>query len=216
MLLKYVICEVFPHKQEAFSFHQTSWSDLSQMSGFLGQVGGWDIFKANKAHIISLWENKEQYQSFMENDHDAIYDHSNQAESIATIAVDLFTISVPIHGLSDDPSAFLHKSSYIRIALSFIKPFKQASFTEKQKHLWNPEMAATKAMISGAFGESCKTDLHFITVTGWTSEYEHESYQLNLLPSLKAQAKTRDDIESIERAAFLPVEDWTVTPTFLY
>ncbi|WP_169871242.1 YdbC family protein [Shouchella patagoniensis] len=215
MLLKYVICEVAPHKQEAFSSQQSSWNDLSQVSGFLGQAGGWDNTHVKKAHIISLWENEDHYQSFMENHHDAIYAHSNQAESISTIAVELFKISVPIHGLSDELTAFLHKSSFIRVAQSFIKPFKQALFTEKQKHLWNPRMASTKAMISGVFGESCRTNRLFITVTGWTSENEHDSYQLNLLPSLKAQAKTRDDIESIERAAFLPVDDWTVTPTFL-
>lgn len=75
MLIKKMICEVDAANAEAFAKAQSQWEALSHISGFIKQAGGWrkTIDEPLTAEIISVWENREAYDHFMENEHDSIY-----------------------------------------------------------------------------------------------------------------------------------------------
>lgn len=62
------------YKKEAFSQAQSRWSSLSQVPGFIAQIGGWerkgDVLEA---HIFGFWETAELYREFMDISHDEIF-----------------------------------------------------------------------------------------------------------------------------------------------
>ncbi|KGX84936.1 YdbC family protein [Pontibacillus marinus] len=86
MYIKKIVCTVQEEKREAFDQAQRQWAPLSQVSGFLGQVGGWN---GDDAVIIAFWESKEAYKSFMEDVHDQIFNHNRQKNTYNSISVTL-------------------------------------------------------------------------------------------------------------------------------
>ncbi|KZD94189.1 hypothetical protein B4122_0885 [Bacillus subtilis] len=89
MLIKKMICEVDAANAEAFAKAQSQWEALSHISGFIKQAGGWrkTIDEPLTAEIISVWENREAYDHFMENEHDSIYEENDQKAVILSIEV---------------------------------------------------------------------------------------------------------------------------------
>lgn len=92
MLIKRIVCEVDAANAEAFSKAQSQWGALSHVNGFIKQAGGWrktadGLFSAE---IISVWENREVYEAFMENVHDSIYEENEQKVVLLSIKVTLY------------------------------------------------------------------------------------------------------------------------------
>ncbi|KUP38363.1 YdbC family protein [Bacillus halotolerans] len=91
MLIKKIVCGVDAANAEAFSKAQSQWGALSHISGFIKQAGGWrkTIDEPLIAEIISVWENREAYDHFMENEHDVIYEEIGQKATLSSIEVAL-------------------------------------------------------------------------------------------------------------------------------
>ncbi|MER0469048.1 YdbC family protein [Bacillus cabrialesii subsp. cabrialesii] len=91
MLIKKIVCEIDDANAEAFAKAQSQWGALSHISGFIKQAGGWrkTIGGPLTAEIISVWENREAYDHFMENEHDVIYEESGQKSTLYSIEVEL-------------------------------------------------------------------------------------------------------------------------------
>lgn len=70
MLLKTIFCKVEEEKRELFSDAQEKWRDLQYLDGFHGQFGGWN---EEEACVYTLWEDRNAYQSFMNDAHDTIF-----------------------------------------------------------------------------------------------------------------------------------------------
>ncbi len=87
MLMKWIVCEVSPDQQAAFSEAQQAWSALSGAPGFLGQLGGWD--QAGRACVVGFWQDAAHYRRFMATLHDPIVDASGQANTITSCSVRL-------------------------------------------------------------------------------------------------------------------------------
>ncbi|MEC0139583.1 YdbC family protein [Paenibacillus macerans] len=88
MLIKWVTCTVASAKKEAFSQAQSRWSLLSQVPGFIAQIGGWkrkgDVLEA---HIFGFWETAELYREFMDIFHDEIFPKTGQPGTYESISV---------------------------------------------------------------------------------------------------------------------------------
>lgn len=88
MLIKWVACTVTSTKKEAFSQAQSRWSSLSQVPGFIAQIGGWerkgDVLKA---HIFGFWETAKSYREFMDISHDEIFHKTAQHGTYESISV---------------------------------------------------------------------------------------------------------------------------------
>jgi len=78
-ILKEILCEVDPALREAFSRAQETWSALSGVAGFLGQIGGWLEREPERACILALWKDESSYRAFLGGIHDATVDESGQA-----------------------------------------------------------------------------------------------------------------------------------------
>lgn len=85
MLLKWIVCQVSEEQKESFSEAQASWKKLSDVPGFLGQWGGWNLKEPMEACILSLWSDQESYQTFMSQIHDRIFLNSNQEATYKSI-----------------------------------------------------------------------------------------------------------------------------------
>ncbi len=87
MYIKEIVCTLEEADRESFDQVQRQWATLSQVTGFLAQVGGWS---GNHAVIIAFWESKEAYESFMENVHDEIFSQNRQKTTYNSISVTLW------------------------------------------------------------------------------------------------------------------------------
>jgi len=88
LLFKYIRCEVEEEKRAAFSKVQEEWNRLSEVDGFLGQLGGWS--ESGEAVILGFWESRQAYQHFMEHVHDTIFLENNQGKTYRSIAVTMY------------------------------------------------------------------------------------------------------------------------------
>ncbi|MNW30654.1 hypothetical protein D3C74_75460 [compost metagenome] len=90
MLIKMITCKVRDDSKKRFHYAQTKWAELNNVSGFIAQVGGWNIVNTNEAVIIAVWETLEKYNLFMSKIHDQIIARSEQTSSYENIEVSLW------------------------------------------------------------------------------------------------------------------------------
>jgi len=212
MIIKKILCQVKNDELDAFSKLQAHWQSISTISGFLGQVGGWDIKHKYTAHIFSFWENKNAYDYFMKNVHDSIFINSNQLRTYTAIDVELFEEIHRIQGMEKDIISILGKSMFIRTALCEVKEGRTAHFKEMQRKVWNLGMNNTQNMLGGEFGVSIKDYNRLLVLTGWISEEAHEDYVRSHFPDLKRKARTDTDLKEIVGGQFIIEDSWRVIP----
>ncbi|QHE51293.1 YdbC family protein [Pontibacillus sp. HMF3514] len=92
MFIKKIVCTVEVMDREAFDKAQRQWTPLSQVPGFLAQVGGW---RGRDAVIFAFWESKEAYESFMEDVHDEIFNQNLQKNTYNSISITLWQTNKP-------------------------------------------------------------------------------------------------------------------------
>lgn len=87
MLIKIIKCRVGEDSKDLFHHAQTKWTELKKVTGFIAQVGGWNLENSNEAIIIGFWESRKDYISFMSETHDKILDVNKQSTSYENIEV---------------------------------------------------------------------------------------------------------------------------------
>jgi heme-degrading monooxygenase HmoA len=90
MIIKRICCTVKEGFKEEFHHHQRQWHQLKNIQGFIGQTGGWNLSNSHSALIYSFWRSKNDYQSFMRNEHDQIFVNSGQENTYYSIKVSVF------------------------------------------------------------------------------------------------------------------------------
>ncbi|MFI8492440.1 YdbC family protein [Peribacillus butanolivorans] len=151
MLIKWIKCQVNEENKSSFSNAQEGWGDLKQLDGFIGQIGGWDKNNPFEAGIISFWRDDRSYQAFMEQQHDGIFEKSNQRNTYSNISVQIF--EKMFNTSKTDMTDFLSKGSLHRVADCFVETNKQLEFEHMQKEVWNKGMMASPGMFAGVFAE---------------------------------------------------------------
>lgn len=209
MLIKWIACDVPANLQAAFAEAQCAWKAISATRGFICQFGG---FNANRAHVLSLWEDREAYASFMHSSHDNVASKSQQHRVYESIRVDLFSEVLPLPGTDIGCIAdALSNATHLRIADCLIRESKQLHFVEVQKSVWHPGMVASR-MQAGSFAQHVADLNRFLVVTLWGSEEAHRKYVEHTFPGLYEQATPRDDLADVAGEFIQLEQGWTLRP----
>jgi quinol monooxygenase YgiN len=215
MIIKRIVCEVNENQQNAFYEEQKQWTPLSMVKGFLGQVGGWSEKHPLTAYIYSLWKSQTHYEYFMQHIHDEIFIYSGQKETCTSIKVRLFQEKLNIPGTEEDMGNVLRTGNYIRVALADVKEHKVPHFVEIQKRVWNTGMKKAGGMLGGTFACSPKESSHFLVLSGWKEERDHEKYMEEYFPELVEAAHPQNDVLNLTGEQFKVEEAWRVCPKVL-
>ncbi|NRR21421.1 YdbC family protein [Brevibacillus sp. MS2.2] len=164
MLIKWITCKVTENQKQSFSHAQAKWRSVEDIKGFLGQVGGWNQHRPLEACILTVWESREHYQSFMEKDHDPIFHQTGQSQTYEAISVQLFSKLTD----SDDRQLLdgLESAQVLRVVCG----------SE------NNVLAKAGAEPGGIVGQSLKDSQQYIAATLWNND--------QLSPTGDAQAYT--------------------------
>ena len=204
MIIKWIVCEVTAEQRAAFSEAQAGWSALSGVSGFLGQLGGWD--QDGRACIAGLWRDREAYRHFMTAVHDDITDGNAQEGTYTASRVALFDSVMAIQaGLSGAEGGLL------RVADCRVLAGREEHFIQVQREVWNPGMGGAPGMAGGAFarGEGSR----YLVLSRWADHAAHASYRAERFPELRSRAGAGQDLDAITgyRVALEPA--WEVSPS---
>ncbi|MCY8035350.1 DUF4937 domain-containing protein [Bacillus sonorensis] len=89
-VLKLIRCKPAGRNRQPFSEAQAKWKPISNIKGFVRQWGGWlEAEEEPEAVIMALWKTKQDYMNFMKNDHDLIYETTNQKDTFHSSHIEL-------------------------------------------------------------------------------------------------------------------------------
>ncbi|WP_057915788.1 DUF4937 domain-containing protein [Peribacillus muralis] len=174
MLIKWITCQVDEKSILPVSEAQERWHDFKKTKGFLGQIGGWNKNKTYEANIISFWKDRYVYQHFMEQQHDEIFESSNQRNTYKKISVKIYDKMFDIN--STDITEISGDGNLLRIADCCVHITKQLHF-EKQK-------ADSSGMLAGVFCKDAKRNDKYLVASLWENNQSHQRYVDNTIPSL--------------------------------
>jgi len=164
MLIKLITCDVPLGLRVKFSEAQGAWQAISDTRGFVCQFGG---FSANRAHILSLWESRQAYASFMSSSHDDVAGKNQQHRFYNSIRIDLFSEILSMAGAGIDSIAgALSQATHLRIADCSVQKAQQPHFVEVQKDVWHPGMVAS-GMQAGSFAQHTTDSNRFLVTSLW-------------------------------------------------
>jgi heme-degrading monooxygenase HmoA len=213
MLLKWIMCRVSEELRVPFSTSQSKWRQLSQVQGFLGQVGGWDLKAKDEACILAMWQDESHYKQFMKLHHDKIVRHNHQMNTYESIDVSLLTPTYDMPGCRDSMMESLQEACALRIADCFVKPDREAHFAQMQKEVWIPNMCKAEGMLAGVFSKVEQDQSHYMVTSLWSSLESHNQYAEKLVPTLRECADVNEDLEMIA-GRLVPLDrDWLVLPS---
>ncbi|MEG9295154.1 YdbC family protein [Mangrovibacillus sp. Mu-81] len=212
MIIKRISCKVKESKKEAFFDHQKQWQPLSEVNGFLGQLGGWSTAEPLTACIYSFWKTQREYAFFMEEIHDEIVDRSGQRGAYESIDIRLFEENLENAGMAAGILDIVVRANYIRASLSLVKDAAVRHFADMQEIVWNPGMQKSEGMLGGTFAFSQKQRNLCLVLTGWESEAVHRGYMEESLPKLLKMAETKHDVLELTGEEFKVEEEWRVCP----
>ncbi len=192
MLIKRISCKVKEGHQDLFYDCQKQWGTLSQVKGFIGQLGGWSDHKQSTACIYAFWESQQDYQYFMDEIHDQIFAASGQGNTYTSIEIDFFQEELRITGLENQFADVIRNAQYI---YSIIQ--------QAEKHGWSAGLQKAKGMLGGTFASSQKDRDTFLVWLAWQSE--------------KQQRRTLPQGGAVEWAdkKFSVIEAWRVCPSII-
>jgi heme-degrading monooxygenase HmoA len=212
LIIKRIFCNVKENQKEEFYEQQMQWKPLSNVKGFLGQIGGWNSKEPLIACVYSFWNNLTDYNQFMEEEHDQIFRKLGQINSYESIDVSLFREKQWIPGKEKDIVHVCKTSNYIRVAISKVKEDNIEHFVEMQRRVWNTGMQNFEGMLGGTFAQSQMKGNDFLILTGWKSEKDHYNYSKENFPELLKAANTNDDVLELIGEQFKVQEAWSVYP----
>jgi heme-degrading monooxygenase HmoA len=131
VLIKWIKCKVPKHQKQSFSRAQEQWKELHGIAGFLGQVGGWNPNNPSEACVLAFWNNLASYQSFMKNEHDAIFEKSGQQHTYESIRVKMYETIQNAPSLSERVVYIVEKSKILHVTEYMLHSSDNESFEQK-------------------------------------------------------------------------------------
>jgi heme-degrading monooxygenase HmoA len=214
MHVKWIVCQVKKNCKSEFSSSQEQWIVSQYQSGFLGQVGGWNVKKENEACVISFWQNQLSYKNFMLELHDQVFYSNRQNETYENIEVQHFETILDMKGKDKNFIQSIKDGEYLRIADCTVKLDKIKHFIKIQNEVWLPGMGKADGMLGGTFSRSIDNNNRFLVSTLWNSKEHHEEYVSKKLSELKSKANVKEDIDSMEGKLIALEPGWKMPYTF--
>jgi hypothetical protein len=212
MILKWIRVSVPDGSRDAFSKAQEQWIALREVSGFLGQLGGWSERTKGEACILAWWKDETSYRAFMTHEHDVIVGRSRQDLTYESIDVLLLWERLRMPGQFASPTDAVADAGFLRVADCLLKPERVEPFAVAQKEIWIKGMAPVEGMLGGSYSEVLSMSRHILVFSLWSSAETHREYELNVMPELRKAAKVSDDLSYLT-GVFVKLEPtWSVSP----
>ena len=210
MVVKWIVCDVKNNFKKEFSFAQEQWMETQNASGFIVQIGGWDVENKKTACIMSLWENENSLKLFIKNIHYNIFFAINQSEYYNSIHVEYFNSLFKIEPESSSLIAVLNNVKLLRIEICKIKQEKIEHFEMIQKNIRLPQMKKVKGMLGDYYSKSASDSLRYLVSAFWDNTGDYKSYMERELQGHKVNANTKNDINQITGRQILLVDSWKI------
>lgn len=182
MYIKWIVCDVKKNLRQEFSFAQQKWETTKNATGFIGQVGGWNLKNNYEACLVSFWTKKESLLGFMKNLHDEIFFKNQQKKTYEAVSVTYFKSKLDMPGAANDLVDAIEKAKLVRIADCLVKTKKVRHFENVQKTIWIPEMKKAKGMLGGKFSLAEDKINRYLVTTFWDSVKNHRNHVEKNLP----------------------------------
>ncbi|MEU3047103.1 MULTISPECIES: YdbC family protein [unclassified Streptomyces] len=201
MLVKWSRCTVVDRR--GFERGQRKWAGLPGEPGFRGQGGGWSRLRPNVAHVVSFWESRPFYDSFMARSYDrlAAAQAGTFKEAQATLFSYLFDVKTGFEPRFSD-------ADVLRVAHCRVREDRVEHFALMQEKVWNPAMAGSPGMLRGLFGEAPGNE--FLIMSLWQSAAEHGKYRQERIERLLLRARTQADVAAMTGDVVELEPSWTV------
>ncbi|MFM9371784.1 YdbC family protein [Streptomyces sp. Da 82-17] len=201
MLVKWIRCTVVDRR--GFERGQRKWAGLLGEPGFRGQGGGWSRRWPDTVHVISFWESRAFYDSFMARSHDRL--HAAQAGTYKDLQVKLFDHRFDVK-TGFEPH--FTGADVLRLAHCKVREERVEHFAHVQEKIWNPAMAGSPGMVRGLFGEAPENE--FLVLSMWQSTAEYGKYQVERVERLTLRAQTEADVAALNGDVVQLEPSWTV------
>ncbi|MBI5154232.1 DUF4937 domain-containing protein [Candidatus Poribacteria bacterium] len=208
-LAKWITCRVSAETRQAFSRGQVAWRALADCPGFAGQTGGWNATDPLEARIVALWRGREDYDRFMAERHDPIFDRSGQRGTCERIETRLVTSIRPIGPPAAEP---LQRAGVIYFSECRLRPGRDDHFNEVQRSLWNPGMAAAEGFLGGLTGWLDEAGAVRLVLTFWRTIPDHDAWRSTRFPNSSPRAGVENDVEELRGGVVRVEEPWRVPP----
>ncbi|MGW7350503.1 YdbC family protein [Streptomyces sp. Z26] len=202
MLVKWMRCTVVDRR--GFERAQRKWAGLLGEPGFRGQGGGWSRSRADVAHLLSFWESRAFYDSFMARSHDRL--HASQIGTYKDLQVRLFEYRFDV---KTGFQPVFTEADLLRVAHSRIREDRVDHFILMQEKVWNPAMAGSPGMLRGVFAQA-EPENEFLVLSMWDSAAEHGKYRAERVERLALRAQTGADVVAIAGDVIDLEPAWTV------
>jgi heme-degrading monooxygenase HmoA len=212
LLIKWIKAQVPLEKKHQFSLAQEKWADLKNLAGFLGQVGGWNMKNELEACVLGFWKDQESYENFMKNEHDAIFEKSNQSKTYDDISINFFYSTVNIGEIA--PTTVLDFAQILRVAECDVREGKQDHFEMIQETVWNPGMSNCEGYLAGVFSKGQNIHTKYLVSSFWESADLHQKYVRTNLPLLREISKVEKDLVQLVGSTISIEDSWCVTPEY--
>lgn len=202
VLVKWMRCTVVDRR--GFERAQRKWAGLLGEPGFRGQGGGWSRSRADVAHLLSFWESRAFYDSFMARSHDRL--HASQIGTYKDLQVRLFEYRFDV---KTGFQPVFTEADLLRVAHSRIREDRVDHFILMQEKVWNPAMAGSPGMLRGVFAQA-EPENEFLVLSMWDSAAEHGKYRAERVERLALRAQTGADVVAIAGDVIDLEPAWTV------
>jgi len=210
MIVKWIECQVQEDQKTKFSEAQEKWSKTKNVPGFIAQTGGWDSIFPDKAYIIAFWKNEESLRKFMLNEHDKIYDETNQAGTYKKLRINYFTGQTELEGDAGSLRDAIEHSYFMRAVNCIIRSDGINHFENVQKSVWMPGYKKAAGMQGGLFSKGQGEQNHYHLSAFWDYPESNEKFEKSELISLRKIAALNEDILSLDVALIDIEESWKI------
>jgi len=207
MIVKQIRCHLQEDSMERFAVGQEQWKSIRSRDGFLWQFGGFDVVKKDTALILSCWETVEDYNAFMNEDHDRIYEYSGQKDCCKSIVTSLF--EKPIEFKPETPLDS-RKFQFCKLTDSFVYDEQVQHFEKAQTEIWAPGFKDVLSLHQGFFLKHNDVEQRFLNIYLWVDEMSQQEFLHEEYAELYSKANPVMDLQAFENFQFIVEPAWWV------
>lgn len=207
MFVKLIRCHLNPDSLERFSVGQEQWKSIRSRVGFICQFGGFDVVKKDTAVILSIWESQQDYERFMQEDHDRIYALNGQKDCCKSVVTSLFHqpfLYKP--GVQLDSRKF----QFCKLTDSFVYEEKVEHFTKMQEEVWSAGFQDVLGLHQGLFLRHCDVKERFLNIYLWIDEVSQQEFLHEEYAALHSQTNPVQDLQAFKNFQFVVEPAWWV------
>ena len=211
MILTWTRCKVPDGRRDEFIRTVAGAKQFSELPGFCGQVGGWDLAHRDAACLLRSWWDEYSYKLYVDNN-----DGSRDSEFTAfgnTIKVDVFHSELQVSGESRQFRDWIAKAKVLRVSDCLVKMEREQNFALAEIDVLAPGIQKAKGLYGCLFNRLIGTAPRYLVTTFWNSLDAHTEYLQEIFPKLASDANLADILTVLETTLVDLQPDWVSLPT---